>query len=107
MAQVLTTRLAPGDKPELLISDVDGTLVTMDKVLTPAAIEASRTLDAAGIGFSLISARPPRGLMYDVGPMRLRLPFAAFNGGAIVAPDGTCWRLIPYRAIWPKSRFAS
>ncbi len=85
----MTTRLAPGDKPDLLISDVDGTLVTKDKVLTPAAIAASGKLDAAGIGFSLISARPPRGLMHVVGPMNLRLPFAAFNGGAIVAPDGT------------------
>ena len=82
-------RLAPGERPDLLISDVDGTLVTSDKVLTPAAIEASRRLEAAGVGLSLISARPPRGLMYVVGPMRLRLPFAAFNGGAIVAPDGT------------------
>ena len=85
----MTARLARGVKPDLLISDVDGTLVTSDKVLTPAAIEASRKLDTAGIAFSLISARPPRGLMHVVGPMRLRLPFAAFNGGAIVAPDGT------------------
>jgi Cof subfamily protein (haloacid dehalogenase superfamily) len=84
----VTTRLAPGEKPDLLISDVDGTLVTKDKVLTSAAIAASRKLDAAGIGFSLISARPPRGLMHVVGLMNLRLPFAAFNGGAIVAPDG-------------------
>ena len=43
----------------LLLSDVDGTLVTNDKVLTPAAIAAARALRAAGIdltrrsGFSI------------------------------------------------------
>jgi Cof subfamily protein (haloacid dehalogenase superfamily) len=96
----VTARLARGEKPDLLISDVDGTLVTSDKLLTPAAIEASLRLEAAGIGFSLISARPPRGLMYVVGPMRLRLPFAAFNGGAIVAPDGTVLASHPLPREW-------
>jgi Cof subfamily protein (haloacid dehalogenase superfamily) len=81
-------RLGPGEKPDLLISDVDGTLVTSDKVLTPAAIAAADRLEAAGIGLTLISSRPPRGMMHVVGPMKVRLPFAAFNGGAIVAPDG-------------------
>ena len=27
--------------------------------------------------------------MHVIGPMKVHLPFAAFNGGAIVAPDGT------------------
>jgi Cof subfamily protein (haloacid dehalogenase superfamily) len=100
VAETVTARLARGEKPDLLISDVDGTLVTSDKLLTPAAIEASLRLEAAGIGFSLISARPPRGLMYVVGPMRLRLPFAAFNGGAIVAPDGTVLASHPLPREW-------
>jgi Cof subfamily protein (haloacid dehalogenase superfamily) len=100
VAETVTARLARVEKPDLLISDVDGTLVTSDKLLTPAAIEASLRLEAAGIGFSLISARPPRGLMYVVGPMRLRLPFAAFNGGAIVAPDGTVLASHPLPREW-------
>ena len=84
----MTERLAPGEKPDLLISDVDGTLVTSDKVLTPAAIAAADALGAAGIGLTLISARPPRGMRHVLGPMKVRLPFAAFNGGMIVAADG-------------------
>ena len=88
-------RLGMGARPDLLISDVDGTLVTADKVLTSASVEASRKLAAAGVKLSLISARPPRGLMYVVGPMDLSLPFAAFNGGAIVAPDGTLLESYP------------
>ena len=81
-------RLVAGQKPDLLISDVDGTLVTSDKVLTPAAVAAADRLAKAGIGLTLISARPPRGMMHVVGPMKVRLPFAAFNGGAIVDADG-------------------
>ncbi len=71
----------------LLISDVDGTLVTKDKQLTPAAIEAVKNLGEAGIGFTLTSARPPRGVRMLVEPLALRLPLAGFNGGLIVDPD--------------------
>ncbi len=85
----MTTRLARGVKPDLLISDVDGTLVTSDKVLTPAAIASADRLETASIGLTLISARPPRGMMHVIGPMQIKLPFAAFNGGVIVSPDGT------------------
>ncbi len=94
----MTSRLAPGQKPDLLISDVDGTLVTSDKILTPAAIAAASLLAGAGIKLTLISARPPRGMMHVVGPMKVKLPFAAFNGGAIVAPDGTVLELFPLAA---------
>jgi hypothetical protein len=73
----------------LLISDVDGTLVTPEKVLTPNAVAAVRHLDRAGIGFSLISSRPPRGMARIVDALNLRLPFAAFNGGSLVQPDLT------------------
>ena len=45
----------------LVVSDVDGTLVTTDKRLTPVAIEAVRAIEAAGARFTLISSRPPRG----------------------------------------------
>ena len=44
-----------------VISDVDGTLVTGDKVLTPRAVAAVAKLRTHGIGFSIISSRPPRG----------------------------------------------
>jgi polyphosphate glucokinase len=77
----------------LVISDVDGTLVTTDKVLTERSRDAVSRLDAAGIGFSLVSSRPPFGLRMLVEPLGLRLPMGAFNGGALVAPDLT--RLLP------------
>lgn len=71
----------------LVVSDVDGTLVTDDKRLTPAAIEAVRRLDSAGIGFTLASSRPPAGLRHLAEALDLRLPLAAFNGSTVCTPD--------------------
>ena len=71
----------------LLLSDVDGTLVTPDKVLTPAAVAAVNDLRAAGIYFTLASARPPCGMRMLIEPLGLQLPLAGFNGGLIVNPD--------------------
>jgi Cof subfamily protein (haloacid dehalogenase superfamily) len=68
----------------LLVSDIDGTLVTADKVLTPRAISAVQSLAAADVGFTVISSRPPRGIAPIVKRLNVRLPFAAFNGGCLV-----------------------
>jgi hypothetical protein len=72
---------------ELVISDVDGTLVTSDKRLTPEAIAAVQSLKAAGVRFTLISSRPPRGMEAVVGDLGVTEPLAAFNGGTLFAPD--------------------
>jgi Cof subfamily protein (haloacid dehalogenase superfamily) len=71
----------------LVISDVDGTLVTHDKVLTPRAIAAVQRLHQSGIGFSICSSRPPFGLRMMIEPLRLTLPFGGYNAGTIVEPD--------------------
>lgn len=71
----------------LVVSDVDGTLVTDDKRLTPAAIAAVRRLGAAGIGFTLASSRPPVGLRSLAEALDLRLPLGAFNGSTVCTPD--------------------
>ena len=73
----------------LVISDVDGTLVTTDKLLTAATRAAVRRLSEAGIGFSIASSRPPMGLGALVAALDLRLPLGAFNGSTLVAPDLT------------------
>jgi Cof subfamily protein (haloacid dehalogenase superfamily) len=71
----------------LVVTDVDGTLVTRDKVLTPGAIAAVDRLRAAGIAFSICSSRPPFGLRMMIEPLQLKLPFGGYNSGAIVNPD--------------------
>lgn len=73
----------------LFVSDVDGTLVDHDKQLRPATIDAVERLRAAGIGFTLISARPPSGLLRLAGLLNIGAPLAAFNGGTLVTPTGT------------------
>jgi Cof subfamily protein (haloacid dehalogenase superfamily) len=72
---------------ELVLADVDGTLVTPEKELTDRAIAAVRRLKEAGIAFAVTSGRPPRGMAMLVGPLELELPLAAFNGGLYVRPD--------------------
>jgi Cof subfamily protein (haloacid dehalogenase superfamily) len=71
-----------------LISDVDGTLVTPDKTLTESAVDAVRSLRQAGVGFSLISSRPPRGMAPLLEKLAVDQPFAAFNGGSVLGPGG-------------------
>jgi Cof subfamily protein (haloacid dehalogenase superfamily) len=71
----------------LVVADVDGTLLTRDKVLTPRAAAAVRALHRAGIAFAITSGRPPRGMAMLVEPLALETPIAGFNGGAFVRPD--------------------
>ena len=72
-----------------VLADVDGTLVTKSKALTPRAIEAIEKLHERGVLFAITSGRPPRGMRMLVHPLEMRGPMAAFNGGIIVMPDMT------------------
>jgi Cof subfamily protein (haloacid dehalogenase superfamily) len=71
----------------LVIVDVDGTLVTQEKVLTEDAKAAARELRAAGVTLALTSGRPPRGMKMLVEPLELEGQIAGFNGGVYVNPD--------------------
>jgi Cof subfamily protein (haloacid dehalogenase superfamily) len=71
----------------LLLADVDGTLVTPDKVLTERAIGAVRSLGDAEILFAITSGRPPRGMSMLIEPLGITTPIAAFNGGLLVNRD--------------------
>jgi len=87
----------------LLLSDVDGTLVTKDKVLTEASIEAVHELGEAGILFAVTSGRPPRGMEMLVEPLSLETPVAAFNGGLVVDPHMAVieQKVIPEEVVEP------
>lgn len=106
-------RIAPDPASEaapidiaLVISDVDGTLVTSDKRLTSAARAAVRSLGEAGIAFTIASSRPPIGLKPLVAELGLTLPMGAFNGSTLVAPDLTILSetLIPAEAARAAAR---
>jgi Cof subfamily protein (haloacid dehalogenase superfamily) len=68
----------------LVISDVDGTLVTHDKVLTDGARRAVQRLHDANIGFTITSSRPPVGMRFFIAPLGITLPVGPFNGSTIV-----------------------
>jgi len=79
----------PQKPVRLVIADVDGTLVTQEKILTPRAIQSVMALRAAGIMFAVTSGRPPRGMAMLIDTLKIDEPLAAFNGGVIIKPDLT------------------
>lgn len=74
-------------KISAVVSDVDGTLVTDEKLLTDRTKEAVAALHSRGIVFTIISSRPPRGLRMVIDALEISVPFGGFNGGVIVSPD--------------------
>ncbi|MDB5500109.1 MAG: hypothetical protein JWR89_11 [Tardiphaga sp.] len=68
----------------LVVSDVDGTMVTKDKILTEGAKAAVQKLHDAGIGFTITSSRPPVGMRFLVEPLGITLPIGPFNGSSMV-----------------------
>ena len=74
-------------KCSAVISDVDGTLVTNEKVLTERTKAAAAALRANGIIFSIISSRPPRGLRMLITSLGIDAPIACFNGAMLTTAD--------------------
>jgi Cof subfamily protein (haloacid dehalogenase superfamily) len=74
-------------KIALVVSDVDGTMVTSDKRLTDKARAAVQKLHDAGIGFTITSSRPPIGMGFLIAPLGITLPIGPFNGSSTVDGD--------------------
>jgi Cof subfamily protein (haloacid dehalogenase superfamily) len=71
----------------LVVSDVDGTLLTKNKTLTDGARRAVRRLHDAGVGFTITSSRPAIGMGFLIEPLEIKLPVGPFNGSSIVDPQ--------------------
>jgi hypothetical protein len=70
----MTRSSATQDVPEsvrLVVADVDGTLVTPDKILTPKARAAVPHVIDAGIAFTITSGRPPLGMKMLIDDLQL------------------------------------
>ncbi|KNC16243.1 Cof-type HAD-IIB family hydrolase [Pseudomonas sp. RIT-PI-a] len=74
---------------QLVLSDMDGTLLMPDHSLSSAVIEAVAQLRAAGVKFTLASSRPPRAMRQQIEALGIDLPTAAFNGGVLINADGS------------------
>jgi Cof subfamily protein (haloacid dehalogenase superfamily) len=76
--------MAGNCKISLVLADVDGTLVTEEKILTERARAAVKALHRAGIRFAITSGRPPLGMGMLFDPLDIETPIAGFNGGLFV-----------------------
>ena len=76
-------------KISLVLADVDGTLVTEEKILTQRAQRAVLALQKAGIRFAITSGRPPRGMAMLFDLLNIDTPIAGFNGGLFSKRDLT------------------
>jgi hydroxymethylpyrimidine pyrophosphatase-like HAD family hydrolase len=78
----------PATKIAAVLSEVDGTLVTDNKISTARAQAAAvAEFHARGIIFTIISSRPPRGLRMLLEPLKITTPIGSFNGGVITTSD--------------------
>lgn len=89
------------DTVRLVVSDMDGTILTPHKELAPSTLQAVKALQEAGITLCLASARPPASMLPYVRKLGLASQNAGFNGGIIFAPDGTFSvnRVLPRDAV--------
>jgi Cof subfamily protein (haloacid dehalogenase superfamily) len=81
--------MAEKRKISLVLADVDGTLVTEQKILTKRAHDSVTALHDAGIRFAITSGRPPMGMAMLFDPLAIDTPIAGFNGGLFVKRDLT------------------
>ena len=84
----------------LVVSDVDGTLVTHDKRITSRTRDAIAALKTRGVAFTIISARPPLGVFKLIQSLDLAGPVGAVNGGALIGADLT---LLEHKFVDPEA----
>jgi Cof subfamily protein (haloacid dehalogenase superfamily) len=84
----------------LLIADIDGTLVTREKLLTPRSVQAVQRLMDAGILFGVTTGRPPAGTRMLLDSLPGLKFIAGFNGGIVVRRDFSLFKqnLLPAAA---------
>src|SRR5262249_53498499 len=75
-------------KISLVVSDIDGTLITSNHEVTESGRRTAARIQESGIALSLASSRPPRSIAPIAEILGLRSPFASFNGGLITKADG-------------------
>lgn len=72
------------EKPRLIASDVDGTLLGPTEVLSDRTIEVVRRVRADGVPFVLCTGRPPRWIPPIAGPLGLTGYAVCANGAVLL-----------------------
>ncbi|MBI5723398.1 MAG: HAD family phosphatase [Planctomycetes bacterium] len=88
-------------KIQMIAIDLDGTLLTGAKSLSPATVEAVARARRAGVRIVIASARPPRTTMPFYSAMGLDTPLINYNGAMVHVPASG--RLILHSPIPEKS----
>ena len=86
--------MAEKRKISLVLADVDGTLVTEEKILTEWARKAVSVLQEAGIRFAITSGRPPLGMAMLFDVLDIEIPIA--HSQAAFGQHATANRSQPY-----------
>jgi HAD superfamily hydrolase (TIGR01484 family) len=84
----MTETNTPSSEIALVISDIDGTLITSNHEIAESTRQTAARLYELGIRLSLASSRPPRSIRPLAASLALRSPFAAFNGALLLTADG-------------------
>jgi Cof subfamily protein (haloacid dehalogenase superfamily) len=82
--------------PRLVATDVDGTLLDPDDRVTPRAAAVVDRLIAAGVGFVLVTGRPPRW----IPPVLAELPVARL---AVCANGAVLYDAVDDRVLWSRT----
>lgn len=79
----------PASRIRLVVSDMDGTILTPEKQVTRESIAAIQTLKKAGVPVCFVSSRPPGGMEMYFDALGVHTPYGALNGGTIFNADRT------------------
>ncbi|MGH3585593.1 MAG: HAD family hydrolase [Pseudonocardia sp.] len=82
--------------PRLVATDVDGTLLDPDDRVTPRAVAVIDRLVAAGVGFVLVTGRPPRW----IPPVAAQLGVARL---AVCANGSVLYDVVADRVLWSRT----
>jgi Cof subfamily protein (haloacid dehalogenase superfamily) len=74
---------------ELLVCDLDGTLIDHSMALEPGLVAAFKRAAAAGLGITIATGRMPRSVDFYREALDIQLPVIYYNGGLIRDAAGT------------------
>ena len=74
---------------ELLVCDLDGTLIDHSMALEPGLVAAFKRAAAAGLGITIATGRMPLSVDFYREALDIRLPVIYYNGGLIRDAAGT------------------
>lgn len=81
-------------KPHLIVLDLDGTLLTDEKVITEKTIQTLQQAEQLGHHIALATGRPYRATAPYYQQLNLKTPIINFNGAFVHHPTNPKWQTI-------------